>query len=251
MTLHSHRLTDRDSPIADDDDEVRFCSACAFSAASMRAGYDKAALRDLHVLVEHVGPFRAGEHVFRAHDPFRAIFAVRGGTVKTVSVDADGNEQVLGFYIPGEVVGLNAIYPARYPCDAIALESSYFCRFSFPAISALATRMPGLQQQLFKLISKELGMATRLAGDYGAEERMAAFLIDLAERYATQGFPARRLHLAMSRNEIAAHLRLAPETVSRILGRFRETGLIALDVREVELRAPDQLNALARNVLGR
>ena len=80
---------------------------------------------------------------------------------------------------------------------------------------------------------------------------MAAFLIDLAERYATQGFPARRLHLAMSRNEIAAHLRLAPETVSRILGRFRETGLIALDVREVELRAPDQLNALARNVLGR
>ena len=251
MTLHSHRLTDRDNPIADDGDEVRFCSACAFSAASMRAGYDKAALCDLHVLVEHVGPFRAGEHVFRAHDPFRAIFAVRGGTVKTVSVDADGNEQVLGFYIPGEVVGLNAIYPERYPCDAIALENSYFCRFSFPAISALATRMPGLQQQLFRLISKELGMATRLAGDHTADERVAAFLLDLAERYAAQGFPARRLHLAMSRNDIAAHLRLAPETVSRILGRFREAGMVDLDGREVTLREADHLHALARNVLGR
>ena len=251
MTLHSHRLTDRDDPIADDGDEVRFCSACAFSAASMRAGYDKAALRDLHVLVEHVGPYRAGEHVFRAHDPFRAIFAVRGGMVKTVSVDADGNEQVLGFYIPGEVVGLNVIYPEHYPCDAIALENSYFCRFSFPAISALATRMPGLQQQLFRLISKELGMATRLAGDHTADERVAAFLLDLAERYAAQGFPARRLHLAMSRNDIAAHLRLAPETVSRILGRFREAGMVDLDGREVTLREADHLHALARNVLGR
>ncbi len=241
----------RTDPIADDGDEVRFCSTCAFSQASMRAGYDKPALRDLHVLVEHVGPYRAGEHVFRAHDPFRAIFAVRGGTVKTVSVDADGNEQVPGFYIPGEVVGLNAIYPERYPCDAVALENSYFCRFSFPAISALATRMPGLQQQLFRLISKELGMATRLAGDHTADERVAAFLLDLAERYAAQGFPARRLHLAMSRNDIAAHLRLAPETVSRILGRFREAGMVDLDGREVTLREADQLHALARNVLGR
>ena len=241
----------RTDPIADDGDEVRFCSTCAFSQASMRAGYDKPALRDLHVLVEHVGPYRAGEHVFRAQDPFRAIFAVRGGTVKTVSVDADGNEQVLGFYIPGEVVGLNAIYPERYPCDAVALENSYFCRFSFPAISALATRMPGLQQQLFRLISKELGMATRLAGDHTADERVAAFLLDLAERYAAQGFPARRLHLAMSRNDIAAHLRLAPETVSRILGRFREAGMVDLDGREVTLREADHLHALARNVLGR
>ncbi len=239
------------APIADDGDALHFCSTCAFSQASMRAGYDKPALRDLHVLVEHVGPYAAGDHVFRARDPFRAIFAVRAGAVKTVVVDADGREQVLGFHIPGEVVGLNAIYPEHYPCDAIALEPSFFCRFSFPAISALATRMPGLQQQLFRLISKELGMATRLAGDHAADERVAAFLVDLAERYAAQGFPARRLHLAMSRNDIAAHLRLAPETVSRILGRFRESGLIDLDGREVALREADHLHALARNVLDR
>ena len=251
MTLHSHRLTDRDSPIADDGDEVRFCSTCAFSGACTQAGYDKAALRDLHVLVEHVGPYQAGAHVFRRRDPFRAIYAVRGGTVKTVAIDTEGNEQVLGFYIPGEVVGLNAIYPEHYPCDAVALEPAYFCRFSFSAISALATRLPGLQQQLFRLLSKELGMTSRLAGDHAADARVAAFLIDLAERYAAQGFPARHLHLAMSRAEIADYLRLAAETVSRILTRFRDSGLIASEGREVAILAPAPLNELARNVLGR
>ncbi len=235
---------------ADDGDGLHFCSTCAFSSACIDAGYDKPALRDLHVMVEHVGPYRAGEHIFRTNDPFRAIYAVRSGAVKTLTVAANGNEQVLGFYLPGELVGLNAIYPERFPCDAVTLESSKFCRFSFSAISALATRMPMLQQQLFRMLSKELGMVSRLAGDHSADERVAAFLIDLAQRFVTQGFPTQYVHLAMTRNEIAEYLRLASETVSRILGRFRDQGLIRVEGRDVEIINSEQLNLLAHNILG-
>lgn len=236
---------------SDDGDPLHFCTTCAFSQASKSAGYDKAALRDLHVLVEHVGPFRRGDYVFRAGNPFRAIFAVRAGAVKTVAMDPDGNEHILGFYIPGEVIGLNAIYPEHYPCDAIALETSLFCRFSFPAISALATRMPGLQQQLFKLISKELGEANRLLGSQGADERVAAFLLNLAARYAAQGSPPRQLRLAMSRNDVAAHLHLASETVSRTLTRFKDASLIDVSGRTITVLDPNRLSQIGQCILER
>ncbi len=235
---------------ADDGDALHFCSTCAFSGACIDAGYDKPALRDLHVMIEHVGPYRAGEHIFRTNDPFRALYAVRSGAVKTLTVDTNGNEQILGFYLPGELIGLNAIYPERFPCDAVALESSKFCRFSFSAISALATRMPMLQQQLFRMLSRELGMASRLAGDHSADERVAAFLTDLAQRFAAQGFPERYVRLAMTRNEIAEYLRLASETISRIFGRFRNQGLIRVEGRNVEIINSERLSILAHNILG-
>src|SRR5690606_17779807 len=125
---------------ADDGDELHFCSTCAFSAACLANGYDKAALLDLHCLVEHAGPFHEGDHLFREGEPFNAIAAVRAGTVKTYVVDSDGREQVQGFFLPGEVIGLNAIHSSRYPCNAVALDTVSLCRFSFPQIALLATR---------------------------------------------------------------------------------------------------------------
>ncbi len=239
------------TPVADDGDAETFCSTCAFSSACRAAGYGKADMAELQCLIEHVGPFERGDYVFRTGDAFRAIYAVRSGIVKTVLVDAEGQEQVLGFYLPGEVVGLNAIYPEHYPCDAVALETTEFCRFSFPAMSALAARVPTVQQHLFRLLSKELGMASLLAGDHSADERMAAFLMDLGERFATRGFSRTAFHLSMSRADIANYLRLAAETVSRVLGRFRSQGLVRIDGRDVELVDLDGLERLARCVLNR
>lgn len=237
------------SPIADDGDELHFCTTCAFSAACMHSGYDKEQLRELHVLVDHVGPFREGEHVFREGDPFNAIAAVRAGTVKTYVNDADGREQVLGFFLPGEVIGLNAISHARYPCNAVALDSVMLCRFSFPTMSALALRMPGLQQQLFRLLSEDIGKATLLAGNFAADERMAAFLIGLSRRYAARGFSPDRFLLTMTRTDIANYLRLAAESVSRVFRRFQDDGLLRVERREIELLDRVGLEQLARSVL--
>jgi CRP/FNR family transcriptional regulator, anaerobic regulatory protein len=236
-------------PLADDGDEFNFCSTCAFSAACLERGYDKNHLRELHVLVQHIGPFREDEHIFREGDPFTAIAAVRAGTVKTYVTDSEGREQVLGFFLPGEIIGLNAISQARYPCNAVALDSVLLCRFSFPNIAALATRMPGLQEQLFRLLSLDIGKASLLAGNFTADERMAAFLISISRRYAARGFSATRFRLTMSRTDIANYLRLATETVSRVFRRFQDDGYIAVDRREIELCKPDAIEELARNVL--
>lgn len=235
--------------MSDDGDELHFCSTCAFATACLESGYDKAQLRDLHVLVEHTDVYREGEHIFREGDTFNAIAAVRAGTVKTYVNDLDGGEQVQGFFLPGEVIGLNAISRWRYPCNAIALDDVLLCRFSFPEMATLATRMPELQQQLFRLLSEDIGKATLLAGDFTAEERMAAFLLILSERYAFMGLSPTRLRLTMARTDIANYLRLAAETVSRILKRFQENGLISVERREVDLLDVPALRALARNVL--
>ena len=235
--------------LSDEGDALNFCGTCAFSSACVAAGYNKPELAELQCLVEHVGPFRAGEHVFRTGDPFRAIFAVRGGMVKTRVIDQEGREQVLGFYLPGEVIGLNAIYPEHFPCDAVALDTAWFCRFSFPAMSALATRIPALQQHLFRMLSKELGTATLLAGDHAADERVAAFLLDLAARHAVRGFSATRMRLGMSRADIANYLRLAAETVSRVLSRFRAQQLIEIEGRELQLLNADGLRQIGQALL--
>jgi CRP/FNR family transcriptional regulator len=239
----------RNVPIADDGDELRFCSTCAFSAACLEQGFDKSRLGELHVLVAHVGPFPEGAHIFREGDPFDAIAAVRAGTVKTYVNDSEGREQVQGFFLPGEVIGLNAISSSRYPCNAVSLDSVMLCRFSFPDIAALATRMPGLQQQLFRLLSQDIGKAALLAGNYTADERLAAFLVSLSRRYEARGFSPTRFRLTMTRTDIANYLRLASESVSRGFRRLQDTGLVAVDRREIELRDLQKLESLASSIL--
>jgi CRP/FNR family transcriptional regulator, anaerobic regulatory protein len=237
------------TPIADDGDDLHFCSTCAFSSACLAEGYDKSQLRDLHVLVEHVGPFREGDHIFREGDPFNAIAAVRAGTVKTYVNDASGREQVLGFFLPGEVIGLNAIASARYPCNAVALDTVMLCRFSFPMMATLAGRMPGLQRHLFNLLSQDIGKALLLSGNFTADERLAAFLITLSRRFAERGFSPHRMRLTMARTDIANYLRLAPETVSRVLRRLQDEGVLRVDRRDMEILKPAVLDELAHHVL--
>lgn len=234
---------------ADDGDALNFCTTCAFSQACLSQGYDKSSLAELHVLVEHIGPFHEGDTLFREGDAFNAIAAVRSGTVKTNVFDSNGDEQVLGFFLPGEVIGLNAIHHAKYPCNAIALDTVMLCRFSFPKMALLASKMPELQTQLFRLLSQDIGKATLLAGDYSADQRIAAFLISLSRRYAVRGFSARQFNLTMSRSDMASYLRLAPETVSRILRRFQDSGLISVNRREFTLEQFDKVTEMASPVL--
>ena len=235
--------------IADDGDQLQFCSTCAFSQACLSEGMDKRALNDLHVLVEHVGPLHAGDHIFREGDRFEAVAAVRAGTVKTYVIDPDGREHVLGFHLPGEVIGLSAIDGEHYPCNAVALDTVMLCRFSFPKMAVLAAKLPGLQKHLFRLLSRDIGRAALLAGDWSADRRMAAFLVAFSKRLAARGFSPNRFQLTMARTDIANYLRLAPETVSRVLRRFQQDGLLLVDRREVELVGRGQLEELAGPIL--
>ena len=244
----------RAGPLAtatDDGDTLRFCSSCVFGRVCLPHQVDKTALNELHCLVEHAGPYEPGAHIFRIGERFNAIYAVRDGMIKTCFYDDTGREQVLGFHLPGEMIGLNAIHPERYPCEAVVVDTAYVCRFSFPALATLASRLPHVQKELFRLLSKDIGNAALLAGDYSADERLAAFLIGLSDRFAERGYSGASFRLAMSRGDIANYLRLAAETVSRVLRRFQDNGLIGVDGRDVTILRPDELTAIARNLLHR
>src|SRR4029079_12084708 len=158
-------------------------------------------IEELHLLGAHGGPYEEGAHLFREGDPFEAIAAVRTGTVKTYVTDSEGREQVLGFFLPGEVIGLNAISQARYPCNAVALDPVMLCRFSFPNIAALATRVPNLQSHLFRLLSEVTGQAAFLACNFTADDRVAAFVVSMSRRRAARGFSATRFRLSMTRTD--------------------------------------------------
>lgn len=244
----SGRITPH-NPISDDGDEYQFCSTCAFGSVCIGRGVDKIGLAELHCLVDHVGPYRAGESIFRTGDRFGAIYAVRSGTVKTRLVDMDGRESILGFYLPGELVGLNAIHPEIYPCDAVALDTVEVCRFSFPALATLATRIPQVQRELFRRLSKDIGDASVRNQESSADERLAAFVLDLSSRYEARGFSSQALHLSMSRGDIANYLGLASETVSRVLRRFQDNGLLAVDGRDVTISNVAALRDIAKNLL--
>jgi CRP/FNR family transcriptional regulator len=174
---------------------------------------------------------------------------VRAGTVKTSQVDREGRELILGFHLPGELIGLNAIHTEIYPCDAIALETVEVCRFSFPALATLATRIPQIQKELFRRLSKDIGDASQRIQESTADERLAAFILNLCARYEARGFAANALRLSMPRSDIANYLGLAAETVSRVLRRFQDSGLLVVEGREVSLKNPAGLREVARNIL--
>lgn len=246
MTTDSNTKT---PTVTDDGDEIHFCTTCAFAQACQSQGYDKAALRKLHVLVEHIGPIKQGDYIFREGEDFNAIAAVREGSVKTNIFDAENNEKVLGFFLPGEVIGLNAIHDSKYPCNAVALDTVMLCRFSFPKMALLASQMPGLQTQLFRLLSQDIGKAALLTGDYLADQRTAAFLVTLFRRHAQSGLSSTSFCLAMSRTDIANYLRLAPETLSRVFKRFQSEKLIRVSRREIEICDLSALEQLALPIL--
>jgi len=235
--------------LANDGDALHFCSTCAFSQVCLSEGMDKHALSQLHVLVEHVGPLHSGERIFREGDSFDTIAAVRSGTVKTCQVESNGHERVLGFYLPGEVIGFNGIYGERYPCDALALDTVMLCRFSFPKMALLAAQLPNLQRHLFRLMSRDIGVAALFGGGHSADERVAAFLLGISQRLAARGFSAQRFQLSMSRVDIANYLQLVPETISRVLRRFKQQQWLQIQQRDVEITNMVALKTLASRIL--
>lgn len=222
------------------------CSNCSLAHLCLPTGLGHDDLERMDGLVNRSNPLHEGDHLYRIGDTFDAVYAVRSGSFKTYTVDAEGREHVLGFHLPGELMGLKAIYPHRHITNAMALDTATVCVLPFAELSSLAASLPGLQAQLVRLMSKDLAEAVTLAGDFTAEERLAAFLTGLSRRHAERGFSANEFNLTMSRRDMANYLRLAPETVSRVFARFEKDRLIAVDRRAVTLLDPDKLHGLAK-----
>jgi CRP/FNR family transcriptional regulator len=182
---------------------------------------------------------KPGETLCRAGDEFEALYVVRSGFLKMVSLDPVGNEQVLSFPMRGDVIGLSSLEPGHYTADAIALDSCHIVVVPFDRIANLSRSVPGIERLLYTTFSRELARrqrVIRLLGMLSAEARVAAFLLDMSERFAQLGCSRSSFVLRMTREEIGSYLGIKLETVSRTLSALASAGLITVDRREVTLK---------------
>jgi CRP/FNR family transcriptional regulator, anaerobic regulatory protein len=224
------------------------CRNCSLRELCLPLGLDADDMQKLEAIVHTRGPIRGGEHLYREGDAFHAIFAVKTGALKTYTIDNHGREHVLGFHIAGELAGLDGIHSGRSRCNAVALQTTAVCALPFSRLEQLSHEVPGLQSQILRVMSRELSAAAQLATDHSAEERLAAFLLGLSGRYARRGLVPNLLTLPMPRRDIASHLRLATETVSRLFARFQEEGILAVRRRDVEILDLAALQALGQSL---
>ncbi|RDI97460.1 transcriptional regulator [Dyella solisilvae] len=225
------------------------CAGCGHASVCQASGYDRAELSGLRHIAERIGPLRTGEYLYRPLSPFRAVYAVQSGMAKTVAVDVAGREQVLAFHLPGELIGLDAIDRELHDNAVVALGKTQFCRFPYHAIRQVATSQPDVPWHLMHAASQRITRLQLSGGNYLAEERFAAFLVDMRDRRAVLGLSADYLPLPMSRADIGNHLRLTTETVSRLLGRFRQRGMISLDRQGLHVTDLKTLRELGQSLL--
>lgn len=223
------------------------CQECSLYRLCLPLGLHNNDLVKLDKIIKRSQTYSRAQTLFDSETAFSSIYVVRSGSFKTTVIASDGREQVTGFYFPGEFIGMDAIYEQSYKSTAKALESSSVCELPFDKLQDFSSTIPQLQAQLMTRLSKELSgdkSLMFLLGKKTAEEKLATFLISISKRFQDRGFSATEFQLSMSRGDIANHLGLAVETISRLFTRFQEEGLINIHNKSISLRNSEKLNEL-------
>ena len=226
------------------------CSSCSLRELCLPAGLEARVVERIDRLVNQRRRIRKGEHLYRAGTPLAALYAVRSGFLKSCVLHEDGREMVAGFHMMGELLGIDAIGSGRHICDTVALEDSEVCEMPFVLLERLSREVPALQQQLHRVMSREIARdygVMLLLGSMRAEERLAAFLLNLSQRFAARGYSPSEFNLRMTRHEIGSYLGLKLETVSRALSNFHGQGLIHVRQRQVRILDLSGLRAVLGN----
>ncbi len=223
------------------------CSSCNLRELCLPVGMSKDQLERLDTMVATRRAVTRGDTLFRAGDAFNSIYAVRTGFFKTCVSSEDGRDQVTGFQMAGELLGLDGIGTERHTCDAVALEDSQVCVIPYQDLEHLSREFSDLQRQFHKIMSREIVRdhgVMLLLGSMRAEERLAAFLVNLTQRLKTRGFSPSSLILRMTREEIGSYLGLKLETVSRTFSKFQDDGLLEVKQRHIRVVDAAGLQAL-------
>jgi len=214
------------------------CSSCTLRELCLPCGLSDEELDRLENLVALRKRLRRGEHLYRAGEPFSAIYAIRSGFFMTDVVVSDGRDQVTGFQMAGELLGLDGIGTETHSCNATALEDSEVCVIPFSRLEGLSREIQTLQSHFHRVMSREIvrdHQVMMLLGTMRAEERLAAFLLNLSQRFTARGFSPAEFYLRMTREEIGSYLGLKLETVSRAFSRFQDAGLISVQQKHIRI----------------
>lgn len=223
------------------------CSHCNLREHCVPLGLSLKDIDRLEDMVASRKRIRRGEPLFRAGDRFDAIYAIRLGFLKSSVMSSDGREQVTNFHMSGELIGLDGIANDVHSCDVIALEDTEVCVIPYERILAASNEMHDYNTHFHKILSREIirqhGLML-LLGSMHAEERLAAFLLNLSHRFESRGYSRSEFVLRMTRAEIGSYLGLKLETVSRVLSRFSHDGLIVVNQKHVQILNPEGLRAI-------
>jgi CRP/FNR family transcriptional regulator len=223
------------------------CSNCNLRELCMPIGLKEVELQRVDDLVSQRRGIKRGATLFHNGEPFTSLYAVRTGFFKTSLTTEDGRDQVTGFQMAGEIIGLDGIVNEHHTCDAIALEDAEVCVMPFDRIEEISREVGALQKHVHRIMSREIvreNGVMLLLGSMRAEERLAAFLLNLVQRLHTRGFSQSELVLRMTREEIGSYLGLKLETVSRTFSKFAEEGIIEVKQRHVRILKSDALRDL-------
>ena len=223
------------------------CGTCALNRLCLPMGLDEAGVARLDKIVKRRRVDR-DENLFRMDEPFKSMYAIRFGHFKTFRINPSGEQHVVGFPMAGDVLGMDAIGSQRHHSAAVALEDSEVCEIPFSSFEKLTAELPGLQRHFYRVMGHEISReqsAMLLLGGMRAEQKFAVFLLNLSARYAARGYSPLRFQLRMSREEIGNYLGLTIESISRLLLRFKQKGLVRIDKREVEITDRVSMDALA------
>jgi len=216
----------------------------------MAVSLDMTEMSKLDEIINRGKPLSKGELLIAQGDEFQSVFAIKTGSVKTYRTSCDGNEQITGFYFPGDLIGLNALDTGVCPDSIKVLETTTVCKVAFEQLDQLSSSLPKLRRQILKTMSKEIcneQHMLQLLANKSADERIATFLLRLSNRFKARGFSDIRFRLPMSRNEIGNYLGLTVETVSRVFTRMQKSNLIQVENKEIEILQIKQLQSLANS----
>jgi CRP/FNR family transcriptional regulator len=223
------------------------CSNCNLRELCLPVGLSVAEIEKIEEIVATRRRVKRGDALFRSGDRFESLYAVRVGFLKSTVVSLDGREQVTGFHMAGELVGLDGISTEQHSCDTVALEDTEVCVIPYERLEEVAGTLPMLRNHLHRVMSREIVRehgVMLLLGSMHAEERLAAFLLNLSQRFETRGYSRTEFVLRMTRAEIGSFLGLKLETVSRALSRFAQDNLIEVNQKHVRIVDPDGLRAM-------
>jgi CRP/FNR family transcriptional regulator len=211
-------------------------------------GLDEADMLRLDQIIGRRRRIKRDQSLYRMGDAFDMLYAIRLGHFKTYQVNSNGTQQITGFQMAGELLGMDAIGTGRHQCEAVALEDSEVCEIPFSQLEELFQHMPVLLRQFHRIMSKEIsreqGVMLTL-NSMSAQQKLAAFLVNLSTRYATRGYSASRFQLRMTREEIGNYLGLAVESVSRLLSNLKKNGVIDVNHRDLDLLNLPALRSIA------
>ena len=226
------------------------CSGCNLRELCMPLGLSHEELDRIDGLAANRRKVKRGGALFRHGEAFHSLFAIRTGFFKTCVTSEDGRDQVTGFQMAGEIIGLDGIVNDQHTCDAVALEDAEVCVMPFDRIEELSREVTALQHHVHKIMSREIVRehgVMLLLGSMRAEERLAAFLLNLVQRLHARGFSQSELILRMTREEIGSYLGLKLETVSRTFSKFVEDGIVEVKQRHVRILDTDALRSIVNN----